>query len=492
VWTGDKVAQMHATSRTTTRSRPFGGGLRTAFAVLVTACLIIAVVAPAYAATDPRIRDQWGLTVVGAQNAWGTGQGAGITIAIVDSGVDLTHVDLMPNLVAGYDFVDNDTTPQDANFHGTHVAGIAAAVLGNGKGGSGVAPKAKIMPVRVLDEDGRGYVSDVEKGVRWAVDQGADVVNLSLGRQGQQLLGSGLGGAIGYAWSKGVVVVVAAGNEFIFSSGFSEEPAIVVSATTINDQEPDYSSGVGNAKWGMAAPGGGCPLLMGCRGTDDVLSTYWTADGPNAYAYMQGTSMAAPHVAGAAAVLLGLGLTPQQTVDRLLATAKDIGATGRDSTYGAGRLDLAKAVSGLSGSSASKPSQESSTKPEPQSAPTDSVAPVPASTETATTGDEPSGASSSSDASTTPAPARSGAAGPVVIGVQPGARAPSEASDEGSAAPDAAGEEIGADEPIDASGTRMGGESDRSDPERAVLSSLALLLLLAAGVSVWRAYSTRA
>ncbi|MFT6803410.1 MAG: serine protease [Nitriliruptoraceae bacterium] len=483
---------MHTISRRTSQPRPSGVAVRAACAVLVTASLIFAVVAPAYAATDPRIRDQWGLAVVGAQNAWGTGQGAGVTIAIVDSGVDLTHVDLMPNLVAGYDFVDNDTTPQDANFHGTHVAGIAAAVLGNGRGGSGVAPEAKIMPVRVLDKDGRGSVSDVEKGVRWAVDQGADVVNLSLGSQGQALLGSGLGGAIGYAWSKGVVVVVAAGNEFIFSSGFSEEPAIVVSATTVNDQEPDYSSGVGNAKWGMAAPGGGCALLAICRGSDDVLSTYWTAGTPNTYAYLQGTSMAAPHVAGAAAVLLGLGLTPQQTVERLLETAKDIGATGRDSTFGAGRLDLAKAVAGLSGSSASKPSQKSASQPEPQSAPQDAATPIPASTETAATGQQSSGASTSADASTAPAPApaRSGAPGPVVIGEQPGELAPSDASDEGSGAPDATDVTDDADVLIDASGTDSGGASDRSEQGRAVLSSLALLLLLAAGISVRQAHRT--
>jgi hypothetical protein len=223
-----------------------------------------------------------------------------------------------------------------------------------------------------------------------------------------------------------------------------------------------------------------------------VLSTYWTADAPNTYAYLQGTSMAAPHVAGAAAVLLGLGLTPQQTVDRLLETAKDIGATGRDSTFGAGRLDLAKAVAGLSGSSPSKPSQKSASQPEPQSTPQAAATPIPASTETAASGQHSSGSSTSSDASSapapTPAPARSGA--PVVIGEQPGELAPSEASDEGSGAPDAAAVTDDADVLIDASGTASGGESDRSGQERAVLSSLALLLLLAAGIAVWRAHRT--
>ncbi|HYH27843.1 MAG TPA: S8 family serine peptidase, partial [Actinomycetota bacterium] len=132
---------------------------------------------------------------------------------------------------------------------------------------------------------------------------------------------------------------VAAGNDFVLSSGYADEPTLVVSATDRRDAKPSYSSGVGGARWGIAAPGG-------AGGTapreDDVFSTY-----PDGYAYMAGTSMAAPHVAGAVALLRSAGLSPQRTVDRLLSTAKDIGPPGRDSTFGAGRLNAGAALRGL-------------------------------------------------------------------------------------------------------------------------------------------------
>lgn len=319
---------------------------RPAVVAVVLVALFVGLVPGVAHASDPARDQQWALDVIGADAAHAVGQGPGVTIAIVDSGVDLDHEDLTDNLVAGIDLVDPDTPPQDEFGHGTHVAGIAAAVGGNGRGIRGVAPRARIMPVRVLDEDGRGSSSDVSQGVRWAADNGADVVNLSLGEAGQQVFGSSLVDAIEYAWGRGVVVVVAAGNEFVLGSGFSDEPALVVSATTRDDHEPDYSNGVGNARWGMAAPGGGCQLLT-CPREDGVFSTYWEADRPDVYAYLSGTSMAAPHVAGAAAVLRSLGLSPRETVDRLLATAEDLGPSGRDSTYGAGRLDLAAATAGL-------------------------------------------------------------------------------------------------------------------------------------------------
>lgn len=342
------------------------------------------------AVNDPGHADQWALDVIGADQARAVGQADGIVIAIVDTGVDLAHEDLAGRLVAGRDFVDDDDDPQDEYGHGTHVAGIAAAATDNGRGIAGVAGGAQIMPVRVLGDDGSGNTTDVSNGIRWAVDQGAHVVNLSLGRQAQQVFGPGFVDAVRYAWDSGAVVVVAAGNDFVLSSGFADEPALVVSATTRDDRKPDYSSGVGSAAWGMAAPGGGCQLVT-CPQEDDVLSTYWLSGKSNTYAYLSGTSMAAPHVAGAAAILRGLGLTPQQTVDRLLATAKDIGASGRDNTFGAGRLDLAAAVAGLGGTTTQSPSPPPSPPPSPSPAPpvgtsspspgpTGGAAPSPAST----------------------------------------------------------------------------------------------------------------
>lgn len=314
---------------------------------------------PAHAAVnDPGYGLQWGMKMIGAEQAWATGRGAGITIAVVDSGMFFGHEDFASGKVLpGRNFIEDGKRPDDDVGHGTHVAGIAAASTNNGRGVVGVAPDAKILPVRVLELDkddpahtvfgirqGVGTAEDVNAGIRWAVDNGAHVINLSLGNNVQGVAGSSFGEAVRYAWDRGVLCVIAAGNSFATGSGFEDEPALVVSATNRRDGKPLYSSDVGKAQWGMAAPGG-----AGVEAdADDILSTYWEPDNnPNKYAYAAGTSMAAPHVAGAAAILRGLGLTPKQTVDRLLVTAKDIGDPGRDTTFGAGRLDLAKAVAGL-------------------------------------------------------------------------------------------------------------------------------------------------
>jgi serine protease len=309
--------------------------------------VLIGVTPWASASDDPYTARQWALRRVGAEQAWATGRGEGATIAIVDSGVDLHHEDLEGAFVKGYDFVDDDTDPSDAFGHGTHVAGIAAARADNKLGIAGVAPKAKIMPVRVLDENGQGTSSDVDAGIHWAVDHGADVVNLSLS-DGVTLLGlfgGGLDDSLNYAWSKGAVPVIVTGNDGdgLFSSDPRAASALYVTATGPDDAKADYANSVGGAEWGIAAPGG--------TNQDDkasqVYSTIWTPTGKTHYGWGMGTSMAAPHVSGAAAILRGLGLSAQQTVDRLLSSAKDLGQAGYDSTFGAGRLDVAAAVAGL-------------------------------------------------------------------------------------------------------------------------------------------------
>jgi subtilisin family serine protease len=177
----------------------------------------------AAAPNDTHFGSLWGLGStpgVGALPAWDRSRGAGEVIAIVDTGVDLTHPDLAPNLwsmpgqpsVHGHDFVDSDNVPDDFNLHGTHVAGIAAAVAGNALGVAGVAPQARIMAVRVLDGNGSGTTSDIVDGIAFAADNGAGVVNLSLGGPSgpaDTLMSS----AITYAGEMGAVVVAAAGND---------------------------------------------------------------------------------------------------------------------------------------------------------------------------------------------------------------------------------------------------------------------------------------
>ena len=304
------------------------------------------------AAGDPMQAQQWGLARVGAPAAWATSVGRGIVVAIVDTGIDLGHQDLPASrlvVLPGSNLVTPGQPPQDDHGHGTHVAGIVGAETGNGVGVAGVAPEARLMPVKVLDSSGRARGTTVEDGIRFAADHGARVINISIGAAlVQPITGPGFESAIEYAWSKGAVPVVAAGNSYnggVLGSGYSPNThAIVVTATDKNDALATYASGSNGARWGMAAPGGADPNFNPPQ--DEILSTYWVAGKTNQYAYDAGTSMAAPHVAGAIADLLALGLTPQQAVDRVLATAKK----GLSASLGAGRLDVAAAVAGLGGS----------------------------------------------------------------------------------------------------------------------------------------------
>jgi len=190
-------------------------------AAAVPAAVAAGVAAPsASASNDPLFSRQWGLDQINAPAAWARGvRGAGATIAVLDTGVDLTHPDLQGQLVAGVDLVPGaqGTSPQDEQGHGTHVAGIAAAATDNGTGGAGTAPAAKVMPVRVLDASGSGAAATIVAGIRYAADHGADVISMSLGELpivGQTpALNAELEAAVAYAWNHGAVIVAAAGNE---------------------------------------------------------------------------------------------------------------------------------------------------------------------------------------------------------------------------------------------------------------------------------------
>jgi subtilisin family serine protease len=364
------------------------------------------------AANDPVFEQglQWGLTQIGATDAGARGTGDGVTIAVVDSGIDLQHEDLAGQLGGQVSCIGSDGDParctgsaQDDNGHGTHVAGIALAATNNGRGIAGVAPDARLLAVRVLANDcssagctASGTAADVSAGIRWAVDHGADVVNLSLGGGTlQSALGCAFCEAIDYAWSKGTIAVIAAGNDSILPSGFGDEPAVIVTATTRDDQRASYSNASSGilrvARWPVAAPGGEAetnPRDCGTGGTPKgVLSTYWAAGQHNQYACLAGTSMAAPHVSGALAVLLSTGLSPQAAIDRLLATATDLGPAGRDTTYGYGRIDLGRAVGpapattttpATAAPSTTQAAAPTSTAPPTTAAPTAITAPPPA------------------------------------------------------------------------------------------------------------------
>jgi len=384
--------------------------IRSAIASALLALVLIGV--PALASNDTRFGEQYGLQKIGAEAAWVSSTGTGITIAVVDSGTDLSHKDLASRIVAGYDFVDNDSDPRDevagrdpedpgcpGNFgHGTHVSGIAAAIANNYFGIAGVAPDAKIMPVRALGKHGCGSFEAVNNGIRWAADHGAHIINLSLGGDVviRNILGSGMEQAVQYAWTRGAIPVIAAGNDAIFPSGYGSTNAVIVAATNEDDANPGFSNGVGDAKWGIAAPGA------------RILSTI----PGNAFAKASGTSMATPHVAGAAAVLRCLGLSRDQAVQRLLSTADDVGLPGRDLTFGDGRLNLASAAAGkgscmpaAAGSSggAVEPATAGPGTPKPQTR-GGSSAPQPGLSSSSPNSEQVSGAAPSPSASSSPAP----------------------------------------------------------------------------------------
>jgi subtilisin family serine protease len=383
----------------------------------VLALALLGAAAPARAqdgpTNDPGSRFQWHLDAIGAPTAWAASTGKGATIAVVDTGIDLDHEDLQADgkIAGAASCIGTDGDPsrcttgghddgRDDDGHGTHVAGIAAASTGNAIGVAGVAPDAQILAVKVLTEscggllsstcDARGTADDVVAGIEWAIAHGATVINLSLGSTSESVFGPAFAQAIEDAWNAGVIPVVAAGNDFILGSGFSNNHAIVVGALNRAGAEASYSSGVGSARWGISAPGGESDDSGSCETAPrGILSTYWVSGSSNSYACLAGTSMAAPQVAGAAAILRSAGLSAQDTVDRLLGTARDIGPTGNDSTYGAGALDLVAATAGLqtTADSASAPvtTHDSTTEPPTSANAAPATVSLPASGPTTTT-----------------------------------------------------------------------------------------------------------
>ncbi|MED4268253.1 S8 family peptidase [Priestia megaterium] len=277
-----------------------------------------------YVPNDSFYPFQYGPQKVQAPSAWDvTRSNSGIKIAIVDTGVQLNHPDLTSKLFPGYNFVDGNTNPNDGNGHGTHVAGIAAAATNNVSGIAGMAPLASILPLRALDNTGNGTLNNIANAIIYAADQGAQVINLSLGgSQGSVTLEN----AINYAWGKGSVILAAAGNEGTNTLTYPAyyENAIAVASTDSNDQRSSFSN---YGTWvEVAAPG------------SNILSTYIGSN----YAYLSGTSMACPHVAGLAALLAAQGKNNVEIREDIQSTADPILGTGSYWTYG--RINANRAV----------------------------------------------------------------------------------------------------------------------------------------------------
>lgn len=316
---------------------------------------------------DPLLDQQWGLERIKAPGAWKQGaKGKGAVIAILDSGIDLSHPDLRDRLVRGVDLAsDSDCPgPQDQAGHGTVVAGAAAATAGNGIGISGVAPEARLMPVRTstgLEAAGgpdavAAFNRVFAEGIRWAADHGADVINISYTlwlATAYPVEDDGVQDALAHAWEKGSVVVAAAGNNL--SLPICDYPAndghvVCVGATDELGLPSFYSNQPlnSNSRVGLRAPGGrGAP---GCTDASEIWTTSLPNDcdgGLSGYVATNGTSLASPYVAGVAALLAGEGLTNQEIVDCLTATALNpfTGMRGQfDPIYGYGEVDAEAAV----------------------------------------------------------------------------------------------------------------------------------------------------
>lgn len=287
---------------------------------------------------DPMKAQQWALNSMKLPDAWKDSKGEDITIAVVDTGTDVDHPDLKDHVVAGHDFVDNDDDPKDQNGHGTHVSGIAAAVTDNGVGIAGGAPKAKIMPVRVLGTTGSGDNQTITKGIVWAADHGAKVINLSLGESGlmsRLLKGGILNQAFKYVNGKGAVVVAAAGNDSTIKQPYKlDSPVLVVGAGDQNGNAAPFSNfGAANE---VSAPG------VHILSTLPTYKTQETLKNTSGYGYLDGTSMAAPYVSALAALLMAQDRTPAQTMQVIRDTAKN---PSKDLRLGLGNVDAAAAVS---------------------------------------------------------------------------------------------------------------------------------------------------
>ncbi len=280
---------------------------------------------------DPYYNQQWGPKDIQANLAWDKvtpEQRAKVTIAVLDTGINSNHEDLQASIVPGYNFINNNNNPVDGHGHGTHVAGIAAAITNNGKGIAGVAGGAKIMPIKVMNDSGSGDYASIINGIKYAADHGAKVISMSLGGPG---FSQAMQDAVDYATSRGASVVAASGN----SNSSVAFPGncngvITVGAVGSNNQRASFSNY--GPEMDVVAPG------------VNIMSSY--KGNAASYTSLSGTSMATPFVSGVAALVRAANpnLASAEVTKIINQATTDLGTAGFDNYYGYGLIDANKAV----------------------------------------------------------------------------------------------------------------------------------------------------
>jgi serine protease len=283
---------------------------------------------------DPEYSKQWNFRNINIEKAWDETKGAGITVAIVDTGVSQVPDLKLTKFVKGYDFVNDKDDASDDQGHGTHVAGTIAQSTNNGYGVAGIAYQANIMPLKVLAASGGGTIADIAESIKFAADHGADVINMSLGGGGASSM---MEEAIKYAHNKGVVIVAAAGNENRNSSSYPARYPDVISVAAIDsagEKAPYSNFGAGID---LSAPGGSETGKI-------IQNTVNPRTGESVFAGFQGTSMAAPHVAGVAALIRATGIdNPDEVKDILKQSSRKV-QNDHLNHFGSGYLDAGAAV----------------------------------------------------------------------------------------------------------------------------------------------------
>ncbi|MCC6454002.1 MAG: S8 family serine peptidase [Caldilineaceae bacterium] len=291
----------------------------------------------AWSPDDPGYTEgtQWALDKIGADVAWEFSTGQTITVAVLDSGIDHKHPEFVGRVVPGYNFVDKNTDTTDLCGHGTHVAGIIAAEANNAVGVAGVAHQAAIMPLKVIGDNCMGSYSRLMQAITYAVDHGVRILSITSGGAYDH---SGLHDALIYAREQGVLVVVAAGNRGnalpFYPGSFAE--SFTIAGTDQADQK--YNNSNFGQQIDMSAP------------ATNIYNTYYDKEKGSTYAYLTGTSMAAPHVAAVAALILAIDpkLSLADLENTLISSAADLGEAGWDEIFGWGRVTAWRAVAAVS------------------------------------------------------------------------------------------------------------------------------------------------